>query len=141
MRKLIVLGTTVLLLGLMTATPFAATEPPPNHHVHDCPVAPCTYPHLGTAFFPSVLGQTTDDYVLDPAVCPDSTDKALMPNGKQAGQPLRAGQCSTSSTVIHVRSIEQDQPAPEGWTLVTHPSGTQVIDGVTYVTYFKLTDV
>lgn len=138
--KLLMSAFGALALAAATAsTLIAAGTLPPNHHVHDCTQAPCTYPHLGAAFFPSVLGQTTAQYVLDPAVCPDATDKALLPQGKQENQPLRAGQCSTSTTVIHLRSIPEGNPVPEGWSLVTHPSGTSVDGGVTYRTYFRLT--
>ena len=140
MKKLLLLALSACTLAAAIAsTVLASSALPPNHHVHDCTAPPCTYPHLGAGFFPSVLGQTTVEYLLDPAVCPDATDKGLLPQGRQENQPLRAGQCSTSTTVIHLRSIPEGDPVPEGWSLVTHPSGTSVEDGVTYRTYFRLT--
>jgi hypothetical protein len=138
--KLFILALGALALAAATAsTLIAADTLPPNHHVHDCTQAPCTYPHLGASFFPSVLGQTTAQYVLDPAVCPDATDKSLLPQGRQENQTLRAGQCSTTTTIIHLRSIPEGDAVPEGWSIVTHPGGTSVDEGVTYRTYYRLT--
>jgi hypothetical protein len=46
----------------------------------------------------------------------------------------------TSTTVIHLRSIPEGDPSPEGWALIpaTVPGAVSVIDGVTYRTYFRL---
>ncbi len=83
---------------------------PSNWHVHDCTVSPCVLPHAPTAFFPYVLAETLDQYLLDPAECPNATDKGLLPPGLEEGEPLRAGVCMTSTTVIQLRSIPQGDP-------------------------------
>ena len=57
--------------------------------------------------------------------------------GIQVNQPLREGICMTKEWIIHLKSIPQDQPAPEGWS---GPVGSpSVINGITYVTYYRLT--
>src|SRR5438045_6118600 len=86
---------------------------PANHHIHDCSAAPCVYPHLAVGFFPQILHESLADYLQDPAVCNDATDKALLPpldEKPQPNQPLRAGVCFTSTTVIHLRSIDVNDP-------------------------------
>jgi hypothetical protein len=115
---------------------------PPNHHIHDCTSPPCTYPHLAVGFFPTILGESGPDYLKDPAQCNDATDKALLPPNDTTGtprrhQPLRAGVCYTSTTLIHLRSIAANHPAPEGWSGPIAP--TTLGNGVTYVTYWRLT--
>ena len=41
---------------------------PPNHHIHDCTAAQCTYPHLGVGFFPTILTDgDVQAYLQDPA--------------------------------------------------------------------------
>ncbi len=74
-------------------------------------------------------------------MCPNATDKGLLPPGLAQGEPLRPGVCVTSTKVIQLRSIPAGAPAPEGWTLipVTVPGAVSVINGVTYRTYFQLT--
>ena len=114
---------------------------PANHHIHDCTVAPCVYPHLGVGFFPTILGESRAAYLQDPAECNDATDKSLLPPNEATGtptenQPLRAGICYTSTTVIHLRSIDVNDPAPDGWS---GPIAPTVLNGVTYVTYWLLT--
>lgn len=112
---------------------------PPTWHVHDCTAAPCVLPHAGVAFFPTILGESTAEYVQDPAACPDATDKAFLGGGQppstdgtvQQNQPLREGVCMTSTTVIHLKSVSPDEPAPTGWNALP-PSGG-------YVTYYTLT--
>jgi hypothetical protein len=91
------------------------------------------------AFFPYILGQTLNQYLADPARCPNATDKALLPPGLGEGQPLRAGVCTTSTTAIHLRSIPAGDPPPAGWALIPAgvPGAVSVIDGVTYQTYFR----
>jgi hypothetical protein len=115
---------------------------PPNHHIHDCTAAPCVYPHLGVGFFPTILGESRTDYLNDPAECNDATDKTLLPPNDtsgtpQEGQPLRAGVCYTSTTLIHMRSIDANDPAPDGWSGPIAP--VSLGNGVTYVTYWQLT--
>src|SRR5262245_35583304 len=114
---------------------------PANHHIHDCTAAPCVYPHLGVGFFPTILGESRGDYLNDPAECNDATDKTLLPPNStgtpQENQPLRAGVCYTSTTLIHLRSIDANDPAPDGWSGPIAP--VTLGNGVTYVTYWKLT--
>jgi hypothetical protein len=132
------------LLGLAAAASAGSLtgSPPPNHHIHDCPNSPCVYPHLAVGFFPTILGESLLTYLQDPAECNDATDKALLPPNEASGtprqhQPLRAGVCSTSTTLIHLRSIETDDPAPHGWSGPIAP--VTLGNGVTYVTYWLLT--
>jgi hypothetical protein len=116
---------------------------PTNHHIHDCTAAPCVYPHLGVGFFPKILtGGDLNAYLQDPAECNDATDKSLLPPNVATGtptedQPLRAGVCYTSTTLIHLRSIDVNDPAPEGWSGPIAP--VKLANGVTYVTYWLLT--
>jgi hypothetical protein len=143
-RRLILalaLSAAFTLAGVASAE-FTAATLPPNHHIHDCvatPLAPCAYPHLAVGFFPSILGESLATYLQDPAVCNDATDKALLPPAStkpEEGQPLRAGVCYTSTTIIHLRSIDAADPAPEGWS---GPIAPTMMNGITYVTYFMLT--
>jgi len=115
---------------------------PPNHHIHDCTAATCTYPHLPVGFFPVILGESPTDYLGDPAECNDATDKVLLPPNiasatPQQNQPLRAGVCYTSTTLIHMRSIDARNAPPHGWSGPIAP--VTLGNGVTYVTYWLLT--
>jgi hypothetical protein len=118
---------------------------PPNHHIHDCmlPASHCVYPHLAVGFFPRILaGGDVNAYLQDPAECNDATDKSLLPPNDTTGtptedQPLRAGVCYTSTTLIHLRSIDVNDPAPAGWSGPIAP--VSLGNGVTYVTYWLLT--
>jgi hypothetical protein len=112
---------------------------PANHHIHDCTAAPCVYPHLAVGFFPTILSESPATYLQDPAECNDATDKALLPpldEKPEPNQPLRAGVCYTSTTVIHLRSIDVNDQAPAGWS---GPIAPTALNGVTYVTYWLLT--
>jgi hypothetical protein len=145
MKRFTVLMFYAVLLGLAAAASAGsfAGSPPPNHHIHDCPDKnPCGYPHLAVGFFPTILGESREAYVDDPAECNDATDKALLPPNEPTmsprhHQPLRAGVCYTSTTLIHLRSIEADDPAPHGWSGPIAP--VTLGNGVTYVTYWLLT--
>ena|SRR5215510_2455535 len=115
---------------------------PANHHIHDCTLPPCVHPHLAVGFFPTILGESLASYLNDPAECNDATDKALLPPNEATGtptenQPLRAGVCFTSTTLIHMRSIDANRPAPDGWSGPIAP--VKLANGVTYVTYWLLT--
>ena len=55
----------------------------------------------------------------------------------EENQPLRAGVCYTSTTLIHLRSIDVNNPAPDGWSGPIAP--VKLGNGVTYVTYWLLT--
>jgi hypothetical protein len=130
---------TLLVFAGVASAQFTSNTLPANHHIHDCTAAPCTYPHLAVGFFPLILGESPAAYLQDPAVCNDATDKALLPpldEKPKPNQPLRAGVCLTSTTVIHLRSIDVSDPAPEGWS---GPIAPTVLNGVTYVTYSLLT--
>jgi hypothetical protein len=145
MKKLVL---SAVCAGLLAFAAVASagyfTEPlPPNHHIHDCPDNhACGYPHLPVGFFPAILGESRTAYVLDPAECNDATDKALLPPNDASGtprdnQPLRAGVCYTSTTLIHLRSTDARDPAPHGWLGPIAP--VSLGNGVTYVTYWLLT--
>src|ERR687884_556759 len=110
MKRLIVLTFTAALLAFaaVASAQFTPATLPANHHIHDCAAAPCAYPHLAVGFFPRILGESLATYLQDPAVCNDATDKTLLPpldEKPEPNQPLRAGVCFTSTTVIHLRSI------------------------------------
>jgi hypothetical protein len=116
---------------------------PSNHHIHDCtlPASQCVYPHLAVGFFPTILGESRVDYLSDPAECNDATDKTLLPPNDgvtpTSDQPLRAGVCYTGTTLIHMRSIDVNDPAPEGWSGPIAP--VHLGNDITYVTYWLLT--
>jgi hypothetical protein len=131
----------LLMFAAIASAQFTSETLPANHHIHDCAAAPCVYPHLGVGFFPRILGEPLATYLQDPAVCNDATDKALLPPNEASGAPhenqaLRGGVCFTSTTVIHLRSINVNDPAPAGWS---GPIAPTVLNGVTYVTYWLLT--
>jgi hypothetical protein len=139
---LIAVATSVLAFAPAAAAYFAPNALPPTWHVHNgCVVA---VPHCqGVAFFPQIIPGY--DPVNDPAECPDATDKAFLGGGEpstsntgiELNQPLREGVCMTRETIIHLKSIPLDQPAPDGWT---GPVGTPtVVNGITYVTFYQLT--
>jgi hypothetical protein len=144
MKKFIVLVFGVALLAFAAAASGGYfTQPlPPNHDIHNCAAAPCVYPHLAVGFFPTILGESRADYLNDPAECNDATDKTLLPPNEASGtpeenQPLRAGVCYTSTTLIHLRSIDANNPAPDGWSGPIAP--VKLGNGLTYVTYWLLT--
>ena len=143
MKKLIVLTFSAALLAFaaVASAGYFAASLPPNHHIHDCTAAPCVYPNLPVGFFPTILGESRADYLNDPAECNDATDKTLLPPNDgitpTSNQPLRAGVCYTSTTLIHMRSIDASDPAPEGWSGPIAP--VRLGNGVTYVTYWLLT--
>ena len=134
---------TLLALAAAASAGYFNGPLPPNHHIHDCTAVRCVYPHLGVGFFPRILtGGDVDAYLSDPAECNDATDKSLLPPNESTGtptenQPLRAGVCYTSTTLIHLRSIDANDPAPEGWSGPIAP--VHLGNGVTYVTYWLLT--
>ena len=134
---------TVLVFAAVASAQFTSTTLPANHHIHDCTLQPptaCQYPHLAVGFFRQILNnEPLEPYLHDPAVCNDATDKALLPpldEKPKPNQPLRAGVCLTSAWVIHLRSIDVNDTAPEGWS---GPIAPTLLNGVTYVTYWLLT--
>ena len=115
---------------------------PANWHIHDCSnPAITTEPacgvdangdeHLGISFFATILGVTAATYAADPARCPNATDKAFLPQGRQENQPLRAGVCMTSSTVIHLRSVPVGTSGPDGW-------GGPIASEQSWVTFYRV---
>jgi hypothetical protein len=133
---------TLLTLAAAASAGYFDGPLPPNHHIHDCTAVPCVYPHLGVGFFPRILtGGDVIAYLNDPAECNDATDKTLLPPNvatmtPHEDQPLRAGVCYTKTKLIHLRSIDANDPAPEGWS---GPIAPTMLNGVTYVTYWFLT--
>jgi hypothetical protein len=127
-----VLGATAMLAGGVVA----ATDPssvPPNWHVHDGQTALGSQ-HKGIGFFPAILGQSAADYVLDPARCPNATDKAFLPSADTSEGPfLRAGICMTSTATIHLRTVPSGTSGPEGWSSIT------VASEPGWVTYYSVT--
>jgi hypothetical protein len=141
MKKLLALacGIAALAFAAVASGQFTSDTLPANHHIHDCTAAPCVYPHLAVGFFPTILSESRATYVEDPAVCNDATDKTLLPplgEKPESNQPLRAGVCSTSTTIIHLRSIDVSDSAPVGWS---GPIAPTTLNGVVYVTYWLLT--
>jgi hypothetical protein len=111
----------------------SASELPPTWHIHDGQTALGSQ-HKAISFFPTILGISTAEYLLDPARCPNAADKVFLPSvGKSNSDLLRAGTCQTSTTVIHLRSVPVDTAGPEGWqslTTLTEPG---------FITYYKVT--
>ena len=117
---------------------------PANWHIHDCNnPAITTEPacgvdangdeHLGISFFPTILGVSAATYAADPAGCPNATDKAFLPQGRQENQPLRSGVCMTSSAVIHLHTLPVGTSGPDGW------GSTTVASEPGWVTYYSVT--
>ena len=130
---------TLLVVAAVASAQLTSDTLPANHHIHDCTAARCVYPHLAVGFFPQILGKSLATYLQDPAVCNDATDKALLPpldEKPEPNQPLRAGVCFTSTTVIHLRSINANNSAPAGWSGRIAPT---VLNGVNYITYWLVT--
>jgi hypothetical protein len=130
----------VLVFAAVASAGYFNGPVPANHHIHDCTAAQCVYPHLAVGFFPTILSESRADYLNNPAECNDATDKSLLPpldEKPELNQPLRAGVCYTSTTLIHLRSIDINDPAPVGWSGPIAP--VTLGNGVTYVTYWLLT--
>lgn len=130
----------VLVFAAVASAGYFNGPVPANHHIHDCTAAQCVYPHLAVGFFPTILSESRADYLNNPAECNDATDKSLLPpldEKPKLNQPLRAGVCYTSTTLIHLRSIDINDPAPAGWSGPIAP--VTISNGVTYVTYWLLT--
>jgi hypothetical protein len=140
MKKLIVLVFSIAVLAFAPAALayFSQDALPPTWHIHNG--GSCSQ-CAGVAFFPTILGETRSAYLADPAECPDATDKAFLGGGQPSpqppapglngNQPLREGICETSTTIIHLKSISPDQPAPAGWTFLSTAGG--------FATYYLLT--
>jgi hypothetical protein len=128
----------ILLLTAYGATVAAADDAsalPPTWHVHDGQTA-LGPQHKGIGFFPTILGITTAQYLQDPARCPNATDKAFLPSfGRSASAILRAGECRTSTVVIHLRTVPLGTDGPEGWSSLTTASEPG------FVTYYLVTPI
>lgn len=140
MRRAIALVACSAVSAVLAAAAVAGPSGslPPTWHVHDCTATSCVLPHAAVGFFPTVLGESVATYLQDPAACPDATDKAFLGGGQppttdgtEQNQPLREGVCMTSTTIIHLKSIAPDQPAPAGWTFLSVAGGV--------ATYYSLT--
>jgi hypothetical protein len=135
MRKWFV-GVVVVALAAMSGQGVAladssAAELPPNWHIHDGGSGP---QHKAISFFPRILGISEAAYLEDPARCPNATDKALLPSDQESNSDvLRAGDCVTSTTVIHLRTVPTGTSGPAGWQSLTTPSEPG------FVTYYKVT--
>lgn len=113
MRLLTVMAT--MAVAILAASPVAASDNRNNWHIHD---GRTEDGHAPIGFFPTILGINQDEYLLDPAVCPNATDKILLgPNGVDANQVVRSGICTTSRYIIQLRTQDASRPAPAGWTL------------------------
>lgn len=135
MKKWILLAALVVVPVVVTGVAVAGSGPselPPNWHVHDGQVA-LGPEHKGIGFFPAILGVSTAAYLEDPAICPDATDKAFLPQGRQSEQPLRAGVCMTSAAVIHLHTVVAGTAGPDGWASITTASEPG------WVTYYSMT--
>jgi hypothetical protein len=122
----------------LAATSITAAEDasylPSMWHIHDGQGATLGPQHKSVGFFPTILGISTADYLLDPARCPNATDKAFLPSVGSAQSPLlRAGVCMTSSAVIELRTVPAGTAGPAGWSIL---SGT---DGGAWDTYYRVT--
>jgi len=122
-----------VLAGAVMAS-AGASDLPPSWHVHDGKGATLGQQHKGIGFFPSILGVTTAVYLLDPAECPNATDKAFLPSADTSEGPyLRAGQCQTSTEIIHLRTVPVGTAGPDGWASIT------VASEPGWVTYYMVT--
>jgi hypothetical protein len=136
-RALVAVVGAAAILGAQGGAALAdssASTLPPEWHIHDGQTG-LGAQHKGIGFFPTILGISSGIYLLDPASCPNATDKAFLPSaGSSASEVLRAGICMTSTQVIHLRTVPLGVSGPAGWASL---SGT---DGGAYVTYYQVTN-
>lgn len=117
--------------GAVLADASASTLPP-TWHVHDGQLA-LGPQHKPVGFFPRMLGLSSAQYLLDPARCPNATDKAFLPSTNRQSDLLRAGICQTDALIIHLRTVPVGVAGPDGWaslTVATEPG---------WVTYYLVT--
>jgi hypothetical protein len=120
-------------LGASALADSSASVLPPEWHVHDGQLV-LGPQHKGIGFFPTILGLSKADYLLDPAKCPNATDKAFLPSfGEAQGPILRAGACFTTTQVIQMRTVPLGTAGPDGWPSVTSASEPG------WVTYYMVT--
>ena len=136
-RWMLLAAAAALVLSLAAAgvtTAGEASNLPPTWHVHDGQGATLGPQHKGVGFFPMILGISSANYLLDPARCPNATDKAFLPSfGSSQAPLLRAGICMTSSVVISLRTVPVGTSGPEGWASIT------VASEPAWVTYYSVT--
>ena len=135
-RRLVLTLTVVAAMAMFAGAAFAsdASDLPPTWHVHDGQGATLGPQHKGIGFFPAILGLSVADYLLDPAECPNATDKAFLPSfGSSEAPLLRAGQCQTSTAIISVRTVPVGTSGPDGWASIT------VASEPGWVTYYSVT--
>jgi hypothetical protein len=127
-----------LLLTAYGATVVAADDAavlPPSWHIHDGQTALGSQ-HKGVGFFPRILGITTAEYLLDPASCPNATDKSFLPSfGERQAMSLRNGECRTSTVIIHLQTLPVGSDGPEGWSSLTTPAEPG------FVTFYLVTQI
>ena len=133
-RRLVVILSVVAALASFSAAALAGPgELPPNWHIHDGQTS-LGPQHKGVGFFPTILGISRAEYLLDPARCPNATDKAFLPSfGNSQSDILRAGICITDTAVIHVRTVPVGTAGPDGWSSLTTASEPG------WVTYYLVT--
>jgi hypothetical protein len=137
MRKwfVAVVTTLVVTIGVQSAALADPPDLPPNWHIHDGNLAAGPQ-HKPIGFFPTILGLSTTDYLKDPAVCPNATDKAFLPSADTRQSDVdRAGVCRTSTTVIHLRTVAVGTSGPDDWQSLMTPSQPG------FITYYKLTPI
>lgn len=127
-------GAAVLALGgASSAAALGPANLPANWHIHDGQTS-LGAQHKGTGFFPTILGISRADYLLDPARCPNATDKAFLPSAGSSNSPqLRDGVCMTSTQVIHLKTVPLGTSGPAGWSSLT------VASEPGWVTYYLVT--
>ena len=139
-QVVLALASAALLAGVQISSVMAdssASDLPSAWHVHDGLVGLGSQ-HKGVGFFPTILGLSTTDYQLDPASCPNATDKVFLPSvGSSQSSILRAGACFTSTSVINLRTVPLGTEGPAGWNVLT---GTDAATpGGPWVTYYQVT--
>ncbi len=126
-RALLAIVAAIAIVGFQGATALAessASVLPPEWHIHDGQTL-LGAQHKGIGFFPRILGTSTATYLLDPASCPNATDKSLLPSsGNSNGAVIRAGVCFTSTAVIQLRTVPVGVSGPDGWASILTEGGT-----------------
>lgn len=119
-RRTLVLMWVLAALGAMVgAAPALANNVPneANWHIHDGSATGTGTHHKGLVFFPALFSdaglgtygtEASGGYV----ICPNATDKGLLPNGAN-GRVHAAGICMNELYVIQIR-LGTDAPA--GWS-------------------------
>jgi len=140
LRVGLVLAAMTALLGAQAGAVSAvssAAQLSPEWHVHDG-LTGLGPQHKAVGFFPTILELSPEDYALDPARCPNATDKAFLPSfGDSASSVLRAGACFTDDAVIQMRTVPYGTAGPDGWASLYPTDGS--VPGGPWVTYYQVT--